>query len=50
VEEAILTAVEGALTPAERHAVVTGLRKVIANLDQFEESQAGRGSPTAMVV
>ena len=46
--ETILAAVEGALTAAERHAVVGGLRKVIANLDQFEESQTGRGSPTAM--
>lgn len=48
--ETILAAVEGALTPAERHTVVSGLRKVIANLDQFEKSQAGRGSPTAVAV
>ncbi|MBZ5588107.1 MAG: MarR family winged helix-turn-helix transcriptional regulator [Acidobacteriia bacterium] len=48
--ETILAAVEGSLTPAERYAVVSGLRKVIANLDQFEKSQAGRGSPTAEVV
>lgn len=48
--EAILAAVEGALTSAERRAVVAGLRKVIANLDQFEELQAGRGSPTAVAV
>jgi DNA-binding MarR family transcriptional regulator len=50
VAEAILAAVEGALTPGERRAVVSGLRKVIANLDQFEASKAGRGSTTAIAV
>jgi len=50
VAVAILAAVEGALTPGERRAVVSGLRKVIANLDQFEASKAGRGSTTAIAV
>lgn len=41
----ILGVVEGALTPAERHAVVAGLRKVVESLDQFQELLAGRRIP-----
>lgn len=43
----IATAVEGALTPAERGAVVAGLLKVIANLDKFEAARAPELSATA---
>jgi len=49
VAEKVLSVVEGALTPAERHAVVAGLRKVVDSLDQFQEVLAGRGAPEAMV-
>jgi MarR family transcriptional regulator, transcriptional regulator for hemolysin len=40
IAAAVRSAVEAGLTPSERTAVVAGLRKVIANL---ENSEAGRG-------
>jgi len=46
----IADAVEGALTPAERGAVVAGLRKVIANLDRFEAACAGAGAARGVEV
>jgi hypothetical protein len=46
IAAAVRSAVEAGLTPSERTAVVAGLRKVIANL---ENSQTGsvKGSPLA---
>ncbi len=40
--------VEGALTAAERHAVIAGLRKVVEGLDRFQEEVSGRGPDTAV--
>jgi DNA-binding MarR family transcriptional regulator len=48
--DSIVTAVEGALTPAQRRTVVAGLQKVIAGLDQFQQALAGRESPAAKTV
>ncbi len=44
IASTISGAVEGALTAAEREAVVAGLKKVIASLDQFEAARTAKAS------
>ncbi len=42
IAETVANTVESALSPGEREAVVTGLRKVLAGLDEFEAAHAAR--------
>ncbi len=47
IASTISGAVEGALTPSEREAVVAGLKKVIANLDAFEAARTAKATAGA---
>ncbi len=42
IAETVATTVESSLSPGEREAVVTGLRKVLAGLDEFEAARAAQ--------
>jgi DNA-binding MarR family transcriptional regulator len=50
VVAAIRAAVESGLTPAERNAIVGGLRKVVASLDRFEARGLAVGSAAGAVI
>lgn len=41
----VRSVIDSALTPGEREAVIEGLRKILARLDQFEAERAANATP-----